>query len=232
MLHGMGGSESDWDGLSLQEPKVLWSAKANDSFDDSAQAISKQLAAQQEPVVLWGYSMGGRIALSAAAKTQKEKLRALILISTGFGSSDPDWRQARQRSDETWAKLLEKNTSEFWEKWYQQPVFSTFAGLPKDIRAQWLDRRRKLNPAAIAHQLRALGQGMHSDLFETLKNLASSGIPILYLAGEKDKKYRDLSNEVAALGIQTRIAPEAGHILPLEAPNFLVEEVELFLRNL
>lgn len=231
MIHGLGGSIDDWEKVNPNGKKVLWSQKSSGSFEDCSLKIAKELQKLPEPAVIWGYSMGGRLALAAAAQLPKEKIRALILISTGFGSSDQQWREERQSSDESWAKLAEKNPEEFWEKWYQQPVFSTFFGLPEEVREQWLSRRKRLDPASVAHQLRKLGQGMHSSLLQNLKNLASLGIPILYLAGEKDKKYKDLSNELAALDLATKVAPQAGHILPLEAPQFLVEEVELFLRN-
>lgn len=231
MIHGLGGSSDDWEKVIPNGKKVLWTQKLGGSFEDCAQEIATEIQAQPEPVIIWGYSMGGRLALTAATHIPKDKIQSLILISTGFGSSNEEWRKVRQASDESWANLAEKSPEEFWQKWYEQPVFSTFSGLSEEARGQWLSRRNRLDPATVAHQFRKLGQGMHSDLLPTLKNLASTGIPILYLAGEKDKKYKDLSKELAALGLETKVAPQAGHILPLEAPQFLVEEVELFLRN-
>ncbi len=65
---------------------------------------------------------------------------------------------------------------------------------------------------------------------ETLGNLRASGTPLLYLAGERDAKYRALAAQAAEVaGATVRIVPGAGHNAHLEAPAAFVNEAASFL---
>ena len=64
---------------------------------------------------------------------------------------------------------------------------------------------------------------------------SSSRLPsarqLLYLAGERDEKYRALAAQAAEAGATVCIIPGAGHNAHLEAPATFAKEVASFLRK-
>ena len=54
---------------------------------------------------------------------------------------------------------------------------------------------------------------------------------MLYLAGERDEKYRALAAQAAEAGATVCIIPGAGHNAHLEAPATFAKEVASFLRK-
>ena len=83
--------------------------------------------------------------------------------------------------------------------------------------------------AACAARLRADGLEAFMDFWEQLPLFASQ--PLLYLAGERDEKYRALAAQAAEAGATVRIIPGAGHNAHLEAPATFAKEVASFLRK-
>ena len=61
--------------------------------------------------------------------------------------------------------------------------------------------------------------------------LRADGTPLLYLAGERDEKYRALAAQAAEAGATVCIIPGAGHNAHLEAPATFAKEVASFLRK-
>jgi 2-succinyl-6-hydroxy-2,4-cyclohexadiene-1-carboxylate synthase len=231
LLHGLGGSPADWRDLKFQAEHRLWTLSPEKNFSDCARELAIASEQEKAPVVLAGYSLGGRIAL-AASELMGSNLRGLILISAGFGHPSEKEQEIRRLADAEWATLAEQNPPAFWQKWYQQDLFASFQELPEGAKEGWIQRRKSVPPPSIAHHFRSLGQGNHPFLLPTAKNLLQRGVPILYLAGEKDKKYAALAKEMAMIGATSKIAPNAGHILPLEAADFLVKEGNEFLKRI
>ncbi|MDG5766680.1 alpha/beta fold hydrolase [Balneolales bacterium ANBcel1] len=71
---------------------------------------------------LAGYSMGGRLLLSWAAR-YPEAARGLILESTTPGIADPGKRAERIREDTERTKAIRRDYSRFLERWNQHPLF-------------------------------------------------------------------------------------------------------------
>lgn len=230
LLHGLGGSPADWRDLNFAAETRLWSVGEDKNFSENAKELAGAVDSENSPVILAGYSLGGRLALAATEYVRGKNLRGLMLISAGFGHATAKEQEIRRLADEEWATLAEQNPPVFWQKWYQQELFASFRALPEGAKEGWIQRRKTVSPTSVAHQFRALGQGNHPFLLPLAKNLLERGVPILYLAGEKDKKYAALAQEMAALGATSKIASNAGHILPLEAADFLVKEGNEFLQ--
>lgn len=236
-VHGMGGQPADWLAVQARQPGFalplpVFSENPQECAEDLANAV---LEVGAPSFALCGYSMGGRISLLAAKELlqQKKKPYALVLVSSGFGSSDPIERQQRVEKDQEWATLLEANPQEFWEKWYAQELFSSLASVPETTRIQWLENRKSIDIKEIAAQLRDLSPGQHEDLLPIVRELSAAGVRVLYLAGKRDKKYSEIAEKLGAMGlpgVSVSIIPEAGHVLPLEAPDALALRIQHFVK--
>jgi 2-succinyl-6-hydroxy-2,4-cyclohexadiene-1-carboxylate synthase len=86
---------------------------------DLAKLISEQL---HVPLFLYGYSMGGRLALQLAVH-RPDLIKGLILESATFGLEGETERQARQALDARRADAITGNFGGFLTEWQQKPMF-------------------------------------------------------------------------------------------------------------
>ncbi|NNC93358.1 MAG: alpha/beta fold hydrolase [Acidimicrobiia bacterium] len=177
------------------------------TFRQTAQALS------EDRTGIWaGYSLGGRLALQVALD-HPAAVDGLMLISTNPGITDPHARAARRADDEYLADQVEADgVDAFLTRWLSQPLFADL-----DFSAA---RRHRLNSAeAMAHQLRALGQGIQEPLWDRLPELA---MPVTLVAGEHDEKFCAIARRAkTAIGANAtvEVVAGAGHNLLLAAPG-------------
>ena len=104
---------------------------------------------------------------------------------------------------------------------------------PELLVRERLRAGRMANDAeALARTFEQAGQHVMPSRAETLETLAvlrAGGTPLLYLAGERDEKYRALAAQAAEAGATVCIIPGAGHNAHLEAPATFAKEVASFL---
>lgn len=235
LIHGMGGSPSDWEGFKKFHPGKALSLPLELSSPEQCALSLADLIEQsgQTQYALSGYSMGGRLAVLTALELFARGLppARLILVSAGLGLASVEEQRERRRIDGEWADLADKNSALFWERWYAQPLFSSYRALPSEARSHWEKSRIPMDIGALSSQLRHLGPGNHENLFPLLQGLLEKGLRVLYIVGDLDKKYLELSRKVGELkGAQVSIIPGAGHILPLESPESLASEIRSFLK--
>jgi O-succinylbenzoic acid--CoA ligase len=138
--------------------------------------------------ILYGYSMGGRIALNLSLHYLIP--RALILESAGLGLQTTEEQRARAELD---LQRFNSFTSalEFLKAWYELPLFSVFKNHPnfgKDIL-----RRSNHNINEWKNSELWFSQGVFPLQSETLKRLEAATFPVLYLYGEEDPAYKQQS---------------------------------------
>jgi 2-succinyl-6-hydroxy-2,4-cyclohexadiene-1-carboxylate synthase len=224
-FHGMGGSPRDWDSVSALLPGTALCLPHGLSFDAAAEKMAGELRSLHEPFVLCGYSMGGRLAIRTAKKLiGNSQLRGLFLVSTGLGLEAEKERAARHAIDERWAQKTE-DSALFWKEWYAQELFSSFRALPESTRHKWMHDRFSLNIEHLQSQIRLLGPGNHEYLLPELKALQKAGISVLYIVGERDKKYASTARQ---LNLPVEIL-DGGHVLPIENPVAVAQSLEQFL---
>lgn len=181
----------------------------------------------QSKVHLFGYSMGGRLALQFAVKNFHQ-LQSLILISTTAGINEESARLARAKADERLAqKIIESDPVDFLNTWLAQPLFKEIAD-SQDIANEVL-RRLPLQLSGLACSLKYFGSGAMPSVWHQLINIKT---PTLVIAGSKDEKYLTLASKLAALIPQTtlKILP-TGHAPLIESPDLLWKHVAEFLNS-
>lgn len=164
-----------------------------------------------------GYSMGARHALAAACAGVPE-IERLVLVSGTAGLADPAERDARIAEDEAKARHLEQiGVDAFVDEWLSQPMFAGLAASDADAD---VDRRHRLRNTVegLAASLRLAGTGAQEPMWDAL---AGVQIPVLVLAGERDRKFTDIGRRMTSgLPNATFAAiPNAGHAAHAEQPE-------------
>jgi 2-succinyl-6-hydroxy-2,4-cyclohexadiene-1-carboxylate synthase len=243
LLHGFTGRASSWQPIAERWPSFRCLAVDitghgdSDSPPDPSRytmaAFSDDLAAVFdalgiERTALFGYSMGGRVALNFALRHQ-DRLTALVLESASPGIEDPAERAARVESDGALADRIEREGIEaFVNYWQSIPLWESQQALPEAKRAALRAQRLRNSTGGLANSLRGMGAGAQDYLFGRLRELR---IPVLFLAGELDLRYADLARSMAAqiAGAECRIIPAAGHATHFERPDSFAEAARDFL---
>ena len=219
LLHGFSGTRRTWDRVVALLEAERYRALAVDLRGDGfAEVVDDVLAAAPERFALCGYSMGARIALHVALAAPQRVTR-LILIGGTAGIEDDAERAARRERDEALAARTEQGTiEEFAATWRAQPLF---AGDPAWVAELAQADYLRNDPRALAAVLRGLGTGAMEPLWDRLGELA---MPVTLIAGERDAKYRELAERLAAALPDARVAvvADAGHAVHLEAPEAVV----------
>ncbi len=150
-------------------------------------------------IMIWGYSMGGRIAMMEACRYLSEKisedrvkpeLSGLIIESSNPGILTDVERRNRIAADEKWASEFESGPLiHTLKKWYDQPVF---ASMSDDKKALLIKEKSSGNPLFLAEALRCFSVGRQNNL-ENVFDL----IPALYIYGEKDEKYAKIADRLS-----------------------------------
>jgi 2-succinyl-6-hydroxy-2,4-cyclohexadiene-1-carboxylate synthase len=246
LLHGFTGSSQSWaEFVKLLKPEqrivaVDLPGHGKTPLPDKSFSLSQLADALAEfilglklaPVVLLGYSMGGRIALHVALQYQ-ELLSALILIGASPGIADLDERKKRKRLDNLLAESIRQKGMEwFADFWEQQPIFATQQRLLLDQRARVRTQRLKSNPEGLAYALEQWSPGCQENLLPKMSEL---NIPILLLAGEQDSKYRKQNEKILTQfpKLATNIiVPNAGHAVQVEQPEVTAKLINIYLQKI
>jgi len=238
-LHGFGGSPSDWEAVARALESVhpqlrlffpsLPGHQGGIELDhyglpEMAYALIEQLP-HDRPIILAGYSLGGRIAMHIAQR-KHALVHALLLLSASPGLIDPEERQARLAADNALAKRLEGSATEyelrkFWADWAAQPVFGNPA---RSLTESEMRARFAHSPHKLSRVLRDASPGVNPPLH---KWLARWEKPLAYFAGEMDTKYLQVAQELRSKNpsVLVEVFPRAGHALLRDAPLHVAQSI-------
>lgn len=162
---------------------------------------------------LVGYSMGGRIALNLAAQNPAG-FSKLILIGAHPGLTE-DEKPARRAFEKEWMRSFSCLPYETALRlWYEQSLFERLRAHPSfDAMFQ-----RRLKFPSPYENLTRYSLCEQPNYFIQLPP-----VPILYLYGEHDHKYKNIAHHLKEKHphIQIQQVPNSGHAVPTEAPNQL-----------
>jgi len=190
------------------------------SIDAMADGV---LARHAAPFHMVGYSMGGRVALTAACR-HPERVLSLSLIGASAGLLDPEARAERAASDDALAAQIEGDFEGFVDRWMANPLFATQARLGRDVLAAARVQRLGNDPAALARSLRANSTGRMRPLHH---DLAACTMPVALIAGADDEKFvavaRDLADAIPTATVH--VIDGAGHAAHLEQPDAVIAAI-------
>ncbi|NQU62725.1 MAG: 2-succinyl-6-hydroxy-2,4-cyclohexadiene-1-carboxylate synthase [SAR324 cluster bacterium] len=162
------------------------------SFRDVASLILEQMPGKDSgDFVLYGYSMGGRIA-QAMCLQAPERIRHLFLESASFGIRNVAARQERYRKDCSLFKglITEAEFRHFLEKWHHLPLFSSLRQTP--LLEELIASKQKNNARQLDRALTLMSVGNQPWLPPDLNRI---DVPITYLYGEQDRKYTSIAQD-------------------------------------
>lgn len=246
LLHGFTGSGTTWlpfSGQFGEQYRVLAvdlpGHGRTDAPLDIARYRMERVAAdlvhllierQATPACWLGYSMGGRLALYAAARLP-EHVRALVLESASPGLATEAEREARRAQDEELARRIKvEGMAAFVDYWERLPLFASQSRLSPDRLAEQKAGRLRNSVKGLAGSLRGMGTGSQPSLWDSLAGLT---LPGLLLAGELDEKFAAINQRMSEMWAiaELAIVPEAGHAIHLERPELFAALVTGFLER-
>lgn len=210
-----------------------------DGFAHTASLIMATLQARNlRDVVLVGYSLGARVAMSLACQLAEQagaepdtpeskhyhpRLVGMVLEGGHFGLPD-DERAARYANDCRWAnRFAQEPMALVLSDWYQQPVF---ASLTAEQRQRLVQKRSENQGAAVAQMLLATSLAKQPFLLPQLTECPHS---VHYLCGEKDTKFTALA---ARSGLAVTVIADAGHNVHVEQPLAFARAVQDYLEHI
>jgi 2-succinyl-6-hydroxy-2,4-cyclohexadiene-1-carboxylate synthase len=183
---------------------------------------------QLAPAYLYGYSMGGRLALYLAIH-YPAYFRHTMLESASPGCRTTEAAIARQQNDAALADRLAQadatDFSDFLQNWYQQPLFQSLQQHPNF--AALYNQRLQNNSQSLAKSLRGMGTGVQPRLWD---DLATHNQPLHLLTGELDQKFTEIQTAMRAIAPQVTgsVIQQTGHNIHWENPGAVIREIASF----
>jgi len=246
-LHGFTGSASDWEfatqniddnyfPIAIDLPghgETEASDNINDYTIDSINNIISNVIEklQISKVVLFGYSMGGRAALSFAIKYPL-RINALILESSTAGIENADERKERLMNDIGLAEKIENiGVEQFIKYWMGLPLFESLKTTHEEEYQKIIRKKLSNDKKGLANSLRGFSTGKMVSLWNKLDDL---NFPILFITGSLDKKFELIASKMQKLLPQSEheVVADSGHNVHLEKPKEFIKLVNNFLEKL
>lgn len=232
-LHGLFGSAEDWAAilpwfskykvttLTLPghgpHPEIL----KNYTIQSLSDWVFKKV---DMPSHFIGYSLGGRVLLNLY-KDHPQLFKTLTLESTSPGIQNPFDKNERARLDRL-KKIHEPR--DFFSNWYKQPLFFSLQNQP-ELLNQIIDTRIEMYNTELEKVLKDSSPGLNPDNWNILSSLKKS----LFIAGQLDSKYSDLSQSIVAQNpsIKVETIENVGHCVHRENPQKFAEILLEFLES-
>ena len=225
-LHGFLGLSSDWKVFDLPNLHAHDLASGylgvrSDGFWGWAKRFNQQVFPEQD--IILGYSLGGRLALHALLD-QPQQWRAAIIVSAHPGYNTGQEKTTRLRIDKWWAGQFE---NEPWEQvlsdWNAQSIFQ---GRPFPFSRQEHQFARK----NLSEQLKTWSLGVQENLSDAIRSVQ---IPILWICGDLDIKFKNICQKLLFTHRQSRIkiVDDAWHRVPWERPEIFIQLIKSFIQE-
>lgn len=170
-----------------------------------------------KPDIIYAYSMGGRLLLSLLAQGQFENI-PVVLESVGVGGMNEEQCQQRVALDIDRGKKLAQDFKSFIKTWYKLPLWYFDEGEYQQML------QLKVQGTVPAETLgKIIAEYSPGKFFiESCRSLIQKRKATLYLAGEKDEKYKKIATELGTCAV---IAPDCGHNIHFQNPNWVLNEI-------
>ena len=169
--------------------------------------------------ILYGYSMGGRLALYSALRWP-DRFSSAFLESTSPGLVTTAEQSDRCEQDKRLSQSIQADFPKFLHKWYEADLFKSLTTHP--VFPYLLDRRHQNDPDELARSLVNMGTGSQLSLWS---ELPQAKIPLHLIVGTADPKFCAINQKMQHLcpTAQLHTIPNIGHNLHIEAPDAIVK---------
>lgn len=181
-----------------------------------------------DPLYLYGYSMGGRLALEVVSR-HASLFKGLILESTNCGISDPKKRKERRRIDAERAKTITNNFDDFLSNWKTLDLFKSPIPRNESTFEFYQQIQSQQYPTALAASLKGFGTGTMTPICDQLSSIT---LPALLIVGSGDEKYQRINQHLSdQFPNATFSSVKAGHRVHLDNPSALINRINNFLTS-
>jgi 2-succinyl-6-hydroxy-2,4-cyclohexadiene-1-carboxylate synthase len=181
-----------------------------------------------DSLFLFGYSMGGRLALHTAL-SKPQLFSGLILESTTCGITDPEKANERQKSDFKRSKRIENDFESFLADWKTLELFQSPLPQNKKQVASYHRIQAEQSPKGLSASLRGFGTGTMPPVCDELERFGS---PVLLMAGSADQKYQQINRKMNRTFPHAAFqSVKAGHRIHIDNPTEWITQMEHFVKN-
>jgi 2-succinyl-6-hydroxy-2,4-cyclohexadiene-1-carboxylate synthase len=243
-LHGFTGCAEDWQFIIDKLPQKFYpvaidlighgkSSSPEDQKYYSTEAITCQInkvitTLQFEKVIIVGYSMGGRAAISYCCR-YPAKISAAILESSTAGIENFDQKKERVELDLLLSERIKlEGVEKFLEYWFSIPLFESLKEI--DNIEQVKNQRNYNTVNGLSNMLAGFSTGLMPNYWDRIGRI---NFPVLLISGSLDDKYTEINSRMHQLIINSehKIASGFGHNVHLENPELFINFTNEFLNK-
>ncbi|MEY2842225.1 MAG: hypothetical protein RI920_262 [Pseudomonadota bacterium] len=188
-----------------------------DMVDACRQQVRAELGTGHPPVHVLSISMGGMLA-AAWAHSHPHELASLCLMSSSMRPFSPLWQRLRPAN---WPQILRLLVSQADDRQWETAILAMTTRSPQAAAALpgWLAIRRD-RPVRTSDALRQLWAAARFRAPTTVP-----AMPTLILSGQQDALVDPRCSQAIseAWGCPWASHPDAGHDLPLDAPDWVIQ---------
>jgi 2-succinyl-6-hydroxy-2,4-cyclohexadiene-1-carboxylate synthase len=220
LLHGFTGAPESFAGLGAPEGSVtpvLGGHLGTPALGSYWDEVERLAALGADCDGLFGYSLGGRLALGILSR-YPARFRRCVIVSAHPGLKTDAERDQRREGDARFVRVLhEQGLEAFVDRWQALPLWASQQELSDSARRAQRELRLRHTAAGLAASLIQHGLGEMPDLRPYLAHVSGD---VRLLTGASDTKFVELSSELSRIipAAQHSVVPAAGHNLLLERP--------------
>ncbi len=248
LLHGFTGCAEDWLPLIDLFPEnfnyvlvdLIGHGKSDhplipefynaDSIVEQLKTIKERIA-KDSKVILVGYSMGGRAALSYAVK-YPDDIKGLVLESSSAGIKNENERNKRYEEDLKLVDFISSKTiEEFIDFWQDQEMFNTQRRFSNDKLKSLKKIKYKNSKIGLMNCLKGFSTGIMPAFHDKLKLIP---VKTILISGELDTKYTYINSKIVRgfHKAKHKVVKNSGHNTHLEEPKRFVEIITNYFNQI
>lgn len=186
------------------------------------QKVSRQVSHIPGPFSVLALSMGGMVALDWAQHVPEGQIQNLVLINTSSGFSPP-WQRMRPGA---WPRVLRLlGRRELFDRERDILRLTSNREVPLSLVKQWysIQRRRPVNPRNALNQLTAAAR------YKPDEKRPMPDALLLASRGDRIVHWRCSAALEERWQWTMKLHPDAGHDLPLDDPEWIIQQLRKWL---
>ncbi len=219
-LHGFMGSPDESEFLRPLSSEIFAPELAQYYSAEKINTLFEQIHSF-DPHVIYGYSMGGRIALRYLESHKNKNLEFFCLESAALLNLDKNEQRKRLHADQMRAHQIIHDFSTFLKEWYDLPLWGNLSTLQREQFIELRFEKFKNKTEILADIITELSPAIF-----TLPELIDlpQELNYLYFYGEQDHKYKSMiENLLRPLNMKIYQAPDVGHNIHQHSSDFIVQ---------